>query len=669
MTVSVSERLKSVKALGRAPRASFSTDGRLSGAKHLANLLGFKKFPNLSTAGISSNGWGWLPFLVLNAAFSLVIFSVAFSQGRAGSPWATDLFWLGLVVLYLPIALRLLREDVSREERIGLVVLLGTALYLVKVLQSPTAFIQFDEFLHVRTAIDILEKDHLFSRNSLLPVSPLYPGLEIATTAIAKLTGLSIFWSGTLLLLIARVIFVLSLFLLIEIVSGSALVAGIASLIYVAHSGFLFFHAMFAYESLAIMFLGLVLLSETLSARSPKFMPPLLCTTLPFLVALTVTHHLTSAFAATVLLMLAVAHVICGNARQQTLRGVAIATIAILIAAAWTLSVGNSVESYVTPVFDSGWLEFSKLVMGESNGRKLFVAEDGSGLPMWQRYVALAAVAFTCIGLATGFFRALALKSVSSSNPTERSPFWFIGVGNNALAVVLTAMTLGYPVSVLLRLTRAGWEIGNRAGAFIYLGVGLVCAVGIVAFWLAGSKSKLRTAAVGVALTTIFIGGAISGSAKMAVPSGYQVSADALSVEPIGVAAAEWTKEKLGRGWRFAADRINRLLLSTYGQQRVITGLQDKLDVSRLVLGDELTNEDINSITSGKVDFLMVDARLAKALPLVGVYFETGEDPLIHEAPPSSEALRKFNRMRGVGRTFDNGPLAIYDVRSLHARQ
>ena len=103
----------------------------------------------------------------------LVVISVAFSQGRAGWPWSNDLFWLGFVVLYLPITLRLLSEDVSREERIGLVVLLGAALYLVKVLQSPTAFIQFDEFLHVRTAIDILEKDHLFSRNSLAPVSPL----------------------------------------------------------------------------------------------------------------------------------------------------------------------------------------------------------------------------------------------------------------------------------------------------------------------------------------------------------------------------------------------------------------------------------------------------------------------------------------------------------------
>src|SRR4029079_15932136 len=156
----------------------------------------------------------------------------------------------------------------------------------------------------------------------------------------------------------------------------------------------------------------------------------------------------------------------------------------------------------------------------------LFVAGDGSGLPLWQRFAALAAVALTCLGLAIGFFRTLGLKSVSSPEPVQQSRLWAIGVGNNARAVLLTALTLGFPVSVLLRLTRTGWEIGNRAGAFVYLGVGLVCAIGIVTFWLRGSNSRLRTSAVGVALTILFIGGAISGSAKTAVPSGYKVSAD-----------------------------------------------------------------------------------------------------------------------------------------------
>jgi hypothetical protein len=661
--------LKQIKVASLSRRWSLAVSRlRFDVRSRVADLVGFKKVPNLVDADTASSGWGRLPNLTLGAALSLVVIAVGFAAGRGGWPWANDLFWLGLAALYMPFAYRVVEPDVSREERIGLVIILGVGLYLVKVLQSPTAFIQFDELLHVRTAIDILDKDRLFSTNSLLPISPLYPGMEISTSAVANLTGLPLFWSGVLLLLVARIVFVSSLFLFIEFVSGSSRIAGIASLIYMGHSGFVFFHAMFAYEAFGFMFLSLVLLSEVSAAQSSRYLASSLCLFLPLFLALTMTHHLTSVFAIIFLFALSLLRVFSGEALMPRIRAFTLATIALLLFTGWLFAIGSPVKNYVFPVFESGLTEFSRLITGQNSGRKLFVASDGLGLPIWQRLVALAAVAFTCLGLAIGFFRTMALKPASASVPVDRSPLWWLGVGNNDRAILLTVLTLGFPVSVLLRLTEAGWEIGNRAGAFVFLGVGLVCAVGIIAFELAGSKSKFRSCSVAAILTILFVGGVISGAGQTAVPTGYKVSADAFSIEPLGVTAASWTKEKLGTGWRFAADRVNRLLLATYGQQRVITTLQDRLDVSNLVLGDELSDEDLNSITSGKVDYLLVDSRLSKALPGVGVYFEKGEAFRIHQTPPSRQALRKFDRIRGVDRTFDNGPIAIYDVRPLHAQ-
>jgi hypothetical protein len=632
----------------------------------LTNVLGFHK----ATRGIDKNGtlgWGWLPYLTLNSSFALIATSSAYIGGRANWPWATDLYWAALVGLFLPVAIRVAWPAVSRQERIGLIILLGTALYLVKVLQSPAAFIQFDELLHVPTATAILDEHRLFSLNSLLPISPFYPGMEIATTAIANLTGLSIFLSGVLLLAVARVVVVLSLFLLFERISGSSWIAALACLIYMGHSGFLLFHAMFAYESLAFAFLTLLLLSEAFTASLSNYRTPLLFLTLPLLCALAVTHHVTSWFAAVLLLGLASAHFAYGSSPTQKWRAAAVGCLALVTCLGWSQLMGNPVEGYLGPVFESGWQEFYQLVTGQSLGRKLFVAEDGSGLPIWQRLTTLVATGLTCIGLAIGFFRALALRDPANTISVRRPPFWAVGIGNNARSVLLTILTIGFPASVLLRFTRAGWEVGNRAGAFVFLGVSLVGAVGIVYFWLAGSKSRPRSLAVGVALTILFIGGAISGSALTAVPTRYKVSADALSIEPLGVATATWTREKLGDGWRFAADRVNRLLLATYGRQRLITTLQDKIDISGMLLGERLSDEDLYTITSGKVDFLLIDLRLGRALPLVGVYFEQGEDPRLHAAPPSTKALLKFNQQPGVSRIFDGGPILIYDVRSLHA--
>jgi hypothetical protein len=632
----------------------------------LAGLLGFRKVPVLADA--RAEGFGRLPQFALSAALSLVVVAIAFASARAGWNLADDLFWFAIAALFLPFAVRLLREDVSREERIGLIVVLGVSLYLVKVLQSPTQFIQFDELLHLQTANSILDKGRLFGLNSLLPISPLYPGLEIATTAIANATGLSIFWSGVLLLLAARIIFMLSLFLLVETISGSARVAGIASLIYMAHSGFLLFHAMFAYESFAMMFLGVLLLSEAFALRSPANLWASLWLSVPVFAALAITHHLTSAFAALLLVGLFLLQMMTADGHQKKLRAAAMAGIAVVLFTAWLFVIGNPVEDYVGPVFKSGWSEFSKLLTGQNSGRKAFVSEDGSALPFWQRASAIVAVLLTCVGLAIGFFRTLGLRSERGADAAAAPRLWSLGIGRNVEAVLLTVLTIGFPVSVLLRLTKSGWEIGNRAGALVFLGVGLVGAVGVVTFWLAGSRSRLRYGALSVALTVLFIGGAISGGGDAAVPSSYRVSADARSIEPLGIAAAEWTKEQLGGGWRFAADRVNRLLLATYGRQRLITTIEDRYDVSSMVLGKELTAEDLNEIRTGNVDFLMVDSRLARGLPVVGVYFEKGEEAGIHRAPPTPEALRKFNDLRGVGRPFDNGPISIYDVRSLHDR-
>ncbi|MGO8477736.1 hypothetical protein ACC739_38260, partial [Rhizobium ruizarguesonis] len=54
------------------------------------------------------------------------------------------------------------------------------------------AFIDHDEFLHWATVKDILEAGRLFLPNPLLPVSPLYHGLELITSALVNLSGLSV---------------------------------------------------------------------------------------------------------------------------------------------------------------------------------------------------------------------------------------------------------------------------------------------------------------------------------------------------------------------------------------------------------------------------------------------------------------------------------------------
>src|SRR5512146_832484 len=68
--------------------------------------------------------WGWLPALTLIGSLGLLLVAVANMRSRAEAAGATELFWVGLLVIYMPIALRLAFPNISREERIGLIVAL-----------------------------------------------------------------------------------------------------------------------------------------------------------------------------------------------------------------------------------------------------------------------------------------------------------------------------------------------------------------------------------------------------------------------------------------------------------------------------------------------------------------------------------------------------------------
>src|SRR5262245_17938799 len=104
-----------------------------------------------STVDRVDTSWGWLPVITLLQTSALLLVAIAYSGNRNGAAWATPLFWLSLVVIFAPSALRVSFRSISRKERMGLVIATGLALYLVKMLYTPIDFTFHDEFLHWRT--------------------------------------------------------------------------------------------------------------------------------------------------------------------------------------------------------------------------------------------------------------------------------------------------------------------------------------------------------------------------------------------------------------------------------------------------------------------------------------------------------------------------------------
>jgi hypothetical protein len=165
----------------------------------------------------------------------------------------------------------------------------------------------------------------------------------------------------------------------------------------------------------------------------------------------------------------------------------------------------------------------------------------------------------------------------------------------------------------------------------------------------------------------LFVGGAVVGTPAWARhPGPYIPGADPRSIEPIGKLAAAWALEHLGPHHRYSADRINRILMGSYGRQEAVTQYNDGLRTWRLFTEIEVEKQAREILTAGRLEFLVVDLRLAGVRPLTRTVFESGERlTLAPEAQLTEQGLTKWADEPGVSTVFDGGPIRIYDVRAL----
>ncbi len=626
----------------------------------LSLLLGFDKGSLLADSSGPSRGLTLIASISFTSAVGLAFIALAQVAGMHGHGAAHAFYWIGIIAISFPAVYVALSPNVSREERIALVLIMGLACYCVKIIYSPIGFTGFDEFLHWHTALNITEQKHLFGANSLLPVSPLYPGLEIVTTAFASLSGLSIFAAGSIVIGATKAAFLIALFLIGETVTKSSWVASLTCIVFVSTSNFTVFHSLFAYESLGFMLLSLTMLTALRVSEVDDHVHFYLLAGAAVAAALSVTHHMTSYFAAVFLTSLAALEI--RRSRRVGLRLAFIACSAIVADLIWWRFTGGT-GSYIGPIMVRGIRELWTILGSPGSARVPFTGEDGVEQAFWQKLVGAANVLSICFALAAGFFRSLNLAGVKIG---RRSFLVHISWENSGL-LLLTLLTLGFPLSVLLRLTQTGWEVGNRLGSFVFLGVCVVAAISIAGLWQDLWAASPQPGALASILTIMVLGGFILGWGPNTINYPYKVGADAQSVEPLGIGAAKWTRRVLGSEHRFAADRTNQLLLAVYGRQTPVTSLQDRADIPNLITRKTFGPSELNTIKQSVVDYILIDLRLTTALPRYGAYFDGGERSNIHAFPPLSMALLKFNALRGGSRPFDSGAIIIYDVRSLRA--
>ncbi len=579
---------------------------------------------------------GTLPWVLLSVAAGVMAASVADALGRTGRSGGLPLFWLALALIMMPAVARLASSRPRAGERVATVLIVGLGLYAVKVLRDPFAFSYGDELLHLPNLQAILSSGHLFGTNAILTISPRYPGLETAAALIVRVTGMSQFSAGLVLVGVARGVMMVALYLLYERISGSSRIAGLGALVYAATPTFLFFGAMFAYESLALPLATLALLAlvRCLQAedRAERLRWGAVLTALAATVV--VTHHVSSYFLVLFLVALCVVHVAM---RQRRLLPWVLTGVVIVLTAAWLTLVAGRTVGYLSPVITNALKNVIATINRETPTRTLFANQTGQEqTDAAERVVALLGILILGLGALAGLVLTWRRRSAQP------------------LLVLLAVCTVLYMGTLPLRFVPAAWDTASRAGEFLFIGVGLVVALGTD--WVLErhrARGALGRWLVAASVTLVFASGVIAGwpgSELLARPRSIVVAGRTL--DPPQVVAATWSGQRLGSAERVLAQSADARLFTVNGRQTGIEGT------------DPLTNRELNAATiaalrSNRITLAATDRRKVSDDVIAGYFFDTGWPPLSSSAAAAKFDVSKSNRI------YDGGDIVIYGVRGL----
>ena len=591
--------------------------------------------------------------VALSTALGLASIELADAASRDGYSYskASVPFWIGLLLIFVPITGRALMRNADRRERLILVIMLGVAFYLVKVLANPATLMFIDEPIYLRGTEDILRTHHLFQVNPLLPTASYYPGLTVVTAGLIDLSGLSPFTSAILIMGVARVLCSACFFLVAEKVTDSDRAAAGASLVYAANPMFLFWSASFSYEDLALPLAAFAL--WWLGRTRHETGRPTRAAVAAVIVAVVVTHHVVG---------LALAALLCTwwlverlNGRQRPARrevGI-MALVAVATALVWLFFVAQPAVSYL---FGENILpalrQTASLLAGHTAPRHLY-SSGGVVAPLWQTLAGFAAVALLLLALPPALYLAWRRR--------DRAP--------TAVAILVAA---AYPLSLAPRLAPDGVAISGRSSEYIFFGLG--CVLGLLAKgpdWTRGRHLRRavrvsffgphRTAVAAAVVTTMFIGGVTIGTAfyqqlpEASHPKGYPWSA-----QPGVISASRWALQHLGVHLLFGANAIDAAALAAYGEEDPVP----EGSVWPVFFAEKMDGAVVHTIRALRVRYLLVNWQMTKGVPPTPGYYFTDAEPgaggYTNVFPATG--LQKFASTACSVLVYHSGFIDIFDV-------
>jgi hypothetical protein len=619
---------------------------------------------------------GLAPIVLAVSSFGVLLVALAYADGRDGGNGAMVTYWIGQVVVFTPVAARMLSHRLAgAAESFLLVMGLAINQYFLKWMYSPDQFRFPDELQHWLATTLIMDTGKLFQANAALPPAVHFPGLAEMGAAVAALTGLPVTAAGLLVAAVAHLIFVGALFAMVARASGSPAVAGLTCVLYATALHYLFFNSMYLYQTAALPFLMLTVWAAQRwrSGGGPQFA----ATALVAMFVTTVSHHVTAFVTVATLGLLAVSELLSAG-RPRRWSALAAPAAALLIVVLWVAFVAQEVIDYLTAPIDQIEQTVVMLLSREETSEAAPVAS----VALWQLAVQGAGlVALLVIYLAVvqdtlrrrdrnpwhlaavvggaAFFACNGVRFLGTSGPEiagRLSTFTYVPISIIVAGALLHAVRLvpQRPERLVRRFARRP----ATDGAASTKAVGRAVVPPRTGTAPAGPvRMTLSRLAAGSAVATLLLVGARAGGwppVWALLPGPYLVSGFERSIDASGLAATDWARSTLGPGHRFGGDITAVALTSTYGRQDPVR------ESAPLFAGERWSLTDDELAARIDLEYLWVDRRLAEQRPASGAYFEHDPRAGRHTAPLPVATVTKFDSLIDIDRVYDNGDVRIY---------
>jgi hypothetical protein len=588
------------------------------------------------------------------------------------------LFWAGFFAGMLPLAALACARHASGGMRAWALVGIGLFGMVPRLLQPGPA--GSDEYYHLRQALEAFLAGDVGHDLYLLPITKEFPGLHQAASAFARMTAMPLWPAGIGVIVLAHILSVLAIYQLVRMVGAPARGAAVGAVLYTLNPSWLYFDAVFSYESLALP-LMLWCLAATVAAGRASHKLNLRAVAMAVLcvVALPVIHHLTAIMLCLILILLIVVRGV-QYVRQTAVAGrsaagerfwplLVIACCLVGSITFWWSGLYSALIVYLGPAWANGFAQLQKLLDGLDNlsGKSRSPFADSLNPP----YEIVSGYLLPFVLLALFSWSLIVLWR--NRRRVGSTPWAF---------AVLGAM---FFASLPMVLTPGGAEGAHRSWAHSFIGLAVVCGLAwsfaparsadaVAPRWRAVARlfrrSGVRAGVVCLVFAILALGSAAVGTnVSHRFPGSALVGEDAKSVSRESAAVAMWMAANTPVDTRVIADRFTSLQIGSLGRMSALRPSATFPVWYLYMSAAPIPLEVLKQVWDAKIKYFVVDARMATTRPLIGYWFTRDEPGAGGKNLFPQAALDRFNCLPWLRATFAAGPLTVYEVNAAALRR